>query len=42
MGGVVIQVEPGGRETGEAFVELHTQADADKALEWDRNKIGHR
>ena len=32
----------GGRTTGEAFVEFHTDADMKKALQRDREKIGSR
>ena len=39
---VNIVTGPGGRTTGEAFVEFHTDADMKKALQRDREKIGSR
>ena len=41
-GGITIQKEIDGRETGEAFVELVSKDDVDKALARDRKEIQHR
>jgi len=41
-GGITMQVDQSGRETGEAFVEFVDQEDAEKALAKDRQEIGHR
>ena len=41
-GGVTLQVDPDGRETGEAYVEFIKPEDAEKALYKDRQMIGHR
>lgn len=41
-GGVIIQRDPMGAETGEGFVEFVMKDDAEKALERNREKIGHR
>lgn len=41
-GGIVLQRDPMGNETGEAFVEFETKEDAEKALDKNREKIGHR
>ena len=38
----MFQHEMDGRETGEAFVELASKDDVDKALARDRNEIQHR
>ena len=41
-GGIVLQRDPGGGETGEAFVEFETKEDAEKALDRNREKMQHR
>ena len=41
-GGVTLQVDSDGRETGEAYVEFVKPEDAEKALYKDRQMIGHR
>lgn len=41
-GGITMQVDSDGRETGEAYVEFTNPDDAEKALYKDRQMIGHR
>ena len=41
-GGITMQVDQTGRETGEAFVEFVKHEDAENALTKDRQEIGHR
>ena len=41
-GGIVLQRDPNGAETGEGFVEFMTKEDAEKALDRNRQKIQHR
>lgn len=41
-GGVTLQVDSDGRETGEAYVEFTKAEEAEKALYKDRQMIGHR
>lgn len=41
-GGITIQKDMEGRESGEAFVEFSSKDDIDKALERDRKEIQHR
>ena len=41
-GGVTMQVDSDGRETGEAYVEFTKAKDAENALHKDRQTIGHR
>ena len=41
-GGITLQVDSDGRETGEAYVEFVKPEDAEKALYKDRQMIGHR
>ena len=41
-GGIVIQRDDNGKETGIGFVEFLTKEDAEKALERDRKSMGHR
>ena len=41
-GGIVLQRDPMGNETGEGFVEFETKEDAEKAMDKNREKIGHR
>ena len=41
-GGVTLQVDSDGRETGEAYVEFSKAEEAEKALYKDREMIGHR
>ena len=41
-GGIVLQRDPVGNETGEGFVEFMTKEDAEKALDRNRQKIQHR
>ena len=41
-GGIILQRDVDGRETGEAFVELASKSDVDKALARDRKEIQHR
>ena len=41
-GGITLQVDSDGRETGEAYVEFVEPEDAEKALYKDRQMIGHR
>lgn len=41
-GGITLQREECGKETGEAFIELASKDDIDKALARDRNEIQHR
>ena len=42
QGGITIQHDEVGKETGEAFVEFVSSTDAEKALEKNRCTIGHR
>ena len=41
-GGITMQVDSDGRETGEAYVEFTSPDDSEKALYRDRQMIGHR
>jgi RNA recognition motif-containing protein len=41
-GGITIQKDIDGRESGEAFVEFASKDDVDKALARDRKEIQHR
>ncbi len=41
-GGVVLQVDESGRETGEGFAEFTSVDDIEKALAKHRQEIGHR
>ena len=41
-GGIVVQRDESGKETGIGFVEFLTEEDAEKALERDRKSMGHR
>ena len=41
-GGITLQVDSDGRETGEAYVEFIEPEEAEKALYKDRQMIGHR
>lgn len=41
-GGITIQVDDTGRETGEAFIEVGTDRDVEKALDRHKKSIGHR
>lgn len=40
--GIVIITDRRGRATGEAYVQFETELDARKALDRNREKIGHR
>ena len=40
--GITIQYDENGRETGEAFIEVETDRDVEKALDRHRKSIGHR
>ena len=42
QGGITVQRDEVGKETGEAFVEFNTSTDAEKALERNKCTIGHR
>lgn len=40
--GITVQVDDTGRETGEAFIEVSTDRDVEKALDRHKKSIGHR
>ena len=41
-GGIVLQRDSAGSDTGEGFVEFMSKEDAEKALDRNRQKIQHR
>ncbi len=40
--GITVQIDDTGKETGEAFIELETDKDVERALDRHKKSIGHR